>query len=97
MLHILSLGNSLHDNKLYHMPRSDMCELANHRNTGRGSKRNCEVVSRNSIVIFMNTMRVRSGKKSSETLTLKTKFISEIYFLYDRKSFPYELSDLSNL
>jgi len=57
MLQILSLGNSLYDNKVYHMPRSD-----NQRNTGGGSKRNCEVVYRNSIFIFMNKMLVGSEK-----------------------------------
>jgi len=77
------------------MPRSDMCELTNRRNTGGGSKRNCEVASRNTVVIFMITIHLSSEKKSSETLTLKTKFLSEIYLLYDRKSFHYELLDLS--
>jgi hypothetical protein len=41
-------------------------------------------------------MHVRS-EKSSEILTLKSKFPSEIYFLYHRKTFPYELLDLTNL
>jgi len=40
------------------MPRPDMRQLTNQRITRGGTKRNCEVVSRNSIIIFMNTVHV---------------------------------------
>jgi hypothetical protein len=87
---------SLYDKILYHMPGHDMCELTNQRITRGGLKRNCEVVSRNSIIIFMNTVHVLlTSEKSSKTLTLKIKFFSKIYFLYNRKTFPSELLDLS--
>jgi len=49
---------SLYYKILYHMPRPDMRQLTNQRITRGGTKRNCEVVSRNSIIIFMNTVHV---------------------------------------